>query len=113
MPYITHFKSPEGEKLPIAAATQYKVVIPAAGSEDLQGWSDTMVTGKITRVLLDPSADSVILPSCADPNVFTDHGLTITYDEQGEQLVLQLDSLPDAEAVLYLLVQHAVEGGTI
>lgn len=103
MPYVTHFKSPEGEMLPIAAATQYKVVIPAEGSEDLQGWSTTMVTGKFTRVLLDQSDDGAVLPYCPAPNLFTDHGLTITYDEQGKQLVLQLDSLPAEACTLELL----------
>ena len=114
MPFITHFESLEGDKLPIAAATQYRVAIPAAGSADLGGWDNVSTQDKYTYLSQQEiPADSVIIPACTDPNVFTEHGLTITYDEQGGQWVLQLDSLPAAEAVLYLLVHHAVEGGAI
>lgn len=110
MPLVTHFKSPEGEKLPIAASELAVVEIPAASSTDLGGWSDVATPGKYTRTLdLAAPADSAILPS--DQSLITDHGLTITHDAQGEQWVLQLDSLPAEACTLTLLFIHCENGG--
>lgn len=110
MPLVTHFKSPEGEQLPIAASELAVVEIPAAGSTDLGDWSDVAVPGKYTRYLdLAAPADSAILPS--DQSLITDHGLTITHDAQGEQWVLQLDSLPEDAVTLTLIFIHCENGG--
>ncbi len=104
MPFVTHFKSPTGEVLPISAASKLTVEIPAAGSADLRGWSNTMVPGKYARnVESEAFADSAILPSCTDPSVITDHGLEVSYDKQAATWVLQLDSLPAAACTLTLL----------
>lgn len=111
MAFISHFLSPEGEQLPIAAATQYKVAIPAATAEDLQGWA--LYNGTYLRqIQLDGlTSDTAVHVSCAVDDIFTTHGLYITTDDN--LLELQLTSLPEAATVLYLLVHHAVEGGTL
>lgn len=110
MPFVTHFMSPEGEKLPIAASELAVVEIPAAGSADLGGWSVVATPGKYTRCLdLAAPADSAILPS--NQSLITYHGLTITHDAQGEQWVLQLDSLPAQACTLTLIFIHCENGG--
>lgn len=111
MAYITHFQTPEGEQLRIAAATQFKVVIPAATAEDLQGWF--LDHGVYVRKLIRDwfTEDMVVQVSCDNADVFTEHGLTVTLDNT--LIELELTSLPTDETVLYLLVHHAVEGGAI
>lgn len=110
MPFVTHFKSPAGDDLPIAASELAVVEVPAAGSDYLGDWSEVATPGKYTRYLdLAAPADSAILPS--DQSLITDHGLTITHDEQGGQWVLQLDSLPAEACTLALLFIHCENGG--
>lgn len=110
MPLVTYFKSPDGDDLPIAAAELVTVAVPAAGSAAMANWSDAADPGKYTRFLdLAAPADSAILPS--DQSLITDHGLTITHDAQGEQWVLQLDSLPAEACTLTLIFIHCENGG--
>ena len=41
MAFVTHFESPDGEKLPIAAGACYAIRIPAAGAADKGNWLQT------------------------------------------------------------------------
>lgn len=115
MAFVTHFESPEGEKLPIAAGACYAIRIPAAGSADKGSWLTPAegTTAHYNQLHIDADENSALIPSCTDQSVFTDHGLRIEYEEQLQGWVAWIDSLPEAEAVLHLLVLNAVEGGEL
>ena len=114
MAFITEFKSPEGEKLPIAASTLVTVEVPAAGSADKGNW---MQAAESTPAPYNQQAGhnapkhSAVIPHCTDPSVFTDHGLRIDYEEQLQGWVLWIDSLPAEACTLTLLfINHSTEG---
>lgn len=111
MPFITEFKSPEGEKLPIAASKLITVEIPAAGG-NLGDWSQAAASGAWynQQACLNAPRDSAVIPHCTDPSVFTDRGLRIDYEEQLDGWVLWIDSLPAEACTLTLLfINHSTE----
>jgi hypothetical protein len=114
MPLVTHFRSPEGDLLPIAAAAQYTVEIPAAGSEDLKGWwleRDVYMR----RIMLEGVTEEMAVHvSCPVGAIFTEHGLYVTQDVGVESFIdLELSSLPAAATSVHLLAQHAEGGGAV
>ena len=115
MPFITHFRSPEGDLLPIAAAAQYTVEIPAAGSEDLKGW--WLERDRYMRLinLEGVTEEMAVHVGCGVDAIFTEHGLYVTQDAGDECLTIELElsSLPAAATCVYLLTQHAEGGGAV
>lgn len=111
MPFVTHFKSPEGEQLQIAASELVTVEIPAAGSDDLGDWRQT--TGGVyymENTFTDATAACAVIPHCTDPSAITNHGLRIEFDEQRQDWVLYIDSLPETACTLTLLfINHSTE----
>lgn len=114
MPLVTHFRSPEGDLLPIAAAAQYTVEIPAAGSEDLKGWLPERDV-YMRRIMLEGVTEEMAVHvSCPVGAIFTEHGLYVTQDVGVESFIdLELSSLPAAATSVHLLVQHAEGGGAV
>ena len=112
MPLVTHFESPTGEKLLIAGASALKVEIPAAGSDDLGGWEPAADGGPYydQEAAAGAPKNSAVLPSCTDPSAITDHGLRIEFDEQLQDWVLWIDSLPETACTFTLLfINHSTE----
>lgn len=111
MPFVTHFESPEGERLQIVATELVTVAVPAAGSADLGDWRQTTGgTYYMENTFTDATAACAVLPHCTDPSAITDHGLRIEFDEQFQDWVLHIDSLPAEACTLTLLfINHSTE----
>lgn len=114
MPFVTHFKNTDGQELPIAASTLITVEIPAAGSTAKGDWlqaADSTTEHYNQQAAVNAPKSSAVIPHCTDPSVFTDHGLTINYEEQLQGWVLWIDSLPETACTLTLLfINHSTEG---
>lgn len=111
MSFVTHFKSPEGQDLQIAASELVTVEIPAAGSADLGNWRQNGAEGQYScQSFTDATAACVVLQSCTDPSVFTDNSLRVVYEEQLQDWVLWIDVLPETACTLTLLfINHDTE----
>lgn len=93
--------------------TYYTVKIPSA-SGDLGDWAFNQVDGygyTVLKAVDGLTDDSMIFPSCDDNTVFTDNGLTISRAEGGLQFYIE--TLPDTEKTLYIMIAKANYGGEL
>lgn len=96
-----------------SGGTVYSVIIPAAGSENMYYWrldpasnQYRFMTGATWMTV-----DLFLELKSKNAALATDHNLTL-YQANGA-LVLTLDSLPEQESVLYIVVPTMTNGGTL
>lgn len=95
-----------------ADAVYYTVEIPTADTAD-SSWSGTDENG-YSRGLQTPfDATAAVFPSCDDDAIFTDCGLSLNYDEQGEQWVIGVTAYPSSALTVTLLFIPATNGGAL
>lgn len=93
--------------------TYYTVKIPSA-SGDLGDWAFNQEDeyGYTAFKALDGlTDDSMIFPSCDDQTIFTDNGLKIARHQGG--LRFDVDTLPDTEKTVYIMIAKANYGGEL
>lgn len=98
--------------------TYYTVKIPCSTSADMYGWAFNQVDGygymafKAVNGITD---DSMVFPSCDDNTVFTDNRLTISRGTNGDAkgLWFDIETLPDTEKTLYIMIAKANYGGEL